>query len=233
MRKKTKGTQPVENDGDDLLPVPKKGVVPADAAPAKPKRKRTARRALPAESDDATGDQIDSGEGGEEPRLEMDGLPQHSRESLELEAQMKARMTGEPIFPYPPELREVLRPHWLELVNSFPKDHFQPSDIALMKIYVQCAYDIERQNLLIEEEGEVVIGGRGNAIVNPRCKVRESRIANLMGIATKFRNQPASRTNSENFSTRQGKAQQAAQGAQTAADDDDGLLATSNGLGMH
>lgn len=163
----------------------------------------------------------------------MDGLPQANRQTIELEAQMRARLTNAPVFPYPDELREVLKPYWLELVNSFPKDHFQISDIPLMKIYCRCAYDIERCSLMIEEEGEVVIGGRGAPMVNPRVKVRGDAQNNLLSIATKFRNQPASRVNSENFGGRQAKAAAAGKAA-AAVEKGDGLLAGAGGRkGMH
>jgi phage terminase small subunit len=161
--------------------------------------------------------------------FEMDGLPQDNAKSRELAAQMQSRLSGKPIFPYPPELKDRLKPYWMELVNSHSKDHFQMSDVSLMKMYCQCAYDIERQTELIDEEGEVVIGGRGQPIVNPRCKARESNRSTLLALATKFRSQPASRTNTENFNRGQGKAQQAGRAAQNI-DEGDGLLA---GRGMH
>lgn len=158
------------------------------------------------------------------PPPEMDGLPQDSQRSLELAAQMQARLSNEPIFPYPPELSNDLKPYWVELVNSFPLNHFQVSDITMMKMYCQCAYDIERQNVMIASEGEVVLGARA-AIVNPRVKVRESNRATLLALATKFRNQPASRMNTDNFKRKRQRAQDAAQGAEAVTGDEDGLLA--------
>ena len=163
---------------------------------------------------------------------DLDGVPdrpdpvgrQTNRKTDELQSQMAARNSGKPIFPYPPELDAKYRPYWLELVNSFPKDHFQVSDITLMKMYCRAAYDVERITLLIEEEGEVVMGGRGPT-VNPRVKVRTDAQSTMFVLATKFRNQPASRVNSENFQNRQGKTVKAGNAAQAVEDDDDGLLA--------
>ena len=205
---------------DDELPEPEAAVVRRpknlrNAVADIPKQVRRAARANDAEIDA----QEDLGE------FEMEGVPQHSRRTMELEAQMSARLHNEPIFPYPPEMPKELRPYWLELVNSFPKDHFRVSDITLMKMYCQCAYDIERQTIKIDEEGEVVIGGRGQAIVNPRCKVRESNRNTLLTLTTKFRNQPASRQNTANFSRNQRKSEIAGEAAQALADDEEGLLA--------
>lgn len=224
-KKTRRGAEPVEEDGDDLLPIP--GASPgANLSTAKPRKRK--RPAPPVSEDQDLSDDIDDdGAGGAADNAppEMEGLPQQNRRTRELEAQMLARLSGKPLFPYPEELAEKLKPQWLRLVNSFPQDHFQISDIPLMLVYVQCAHDIERMNIMIDEEGEVVIGGRGQAIVNPRCKVRDARIASMLALATKFRNQPASRVNTENFSNRQQKAGHAARGAQAAAEDDDDLLA--------
>jgi phage terminase small subunit len=151
----------------------------------------------------------------------MEGLSQGNRRTEELNAAMQARLHGEAKFPYPPELRDELRPFWLELVNSFPKDHFQASDVPMMKLYCRAAYDIERISLKLDEEGEVVFGPKGNPMVNPRVKVRTDAQNMLLMISTKFRNQPASRTNTENHKNRQGKASAANQAADTLAEDED------------
>ena len=99
---------------------------------------------------------------------------------------------------YPVELPKAHRVYWTELVMSVGSDHFTMGDIVAMKLYCRCAHDIDRCNQMIEQEGDVVHGGRG-PIVNPRVKVRQASEATLMTILTKFRNQPASRANSENF----------------------------------
>jgi hypothetical protein len=234
MATRRKTVAPVEEDGDDLLPMPDRIQVPAKKAAAKKttKPKRKMRRPAPPEPGQDLDDEIDNDEAegaADAAPVEMEGLPQYNRRTQELEAQMLARMTGKPIFPFPDEITEKLKPQWIRLVNSFPSDHFQVSDIPLMLVYCQSVYDIERLNLLIEDEGEVVMGGRGQAIVNPRCKVRDSRIASMLALATKFRNQPASRVNTENFANRQNKAGAAAGAAQTANEDEDELLATPDG----
>lgn len=233
--RKTTSTRRVVEDDDEIplargkVTVPKKRVVskkPPPAAKKTTRRDRT-RQQFSSGLDDAI-DEMDGAhvpDRNENGNFEMEGLPQTSRRSRELEAQMTARLSRLPVFPFPPELDEKLKPYWTELVNSFPKDHFQVSDTTLMKLYCQCAYDIDRQNVKIEEEGEVVLGARGQAITNPRCKVRESNRGTLLALATKFRNQPASRVASNGFKTRNKKAQQAANGAQAISDDDDGLLA--------
>jgi phage terminase small subunit len=161
--------------------------------------------------------------------INMEGLAQGNRKTAELDAAMQARLKGTPKFPYPPELEPHLKHYWLELVNSFPKDHFQISDISLMRMYCRCAYDIDRTTLMIAEEGEVVVGARGNPMVNPRVKVRSDAQSTMMGLATKFRNQPASRTNTENHQNRQGKATAAGAAAEAIGEeaDGDGLLAGS------
>lgn len=198
--------------------------VPAKKTPAKkvPAKKAPART-LDDEIDDYDGED-DAGPGVGMAAPLMDGFTQDNQRSLELSTQMRARTKGTPVFPYPPELKEILKPFWLELVNSFPKEHFQQSDVPMMKIYCQCAYDVERQTLLIEEEGEVVMGARA-PIVNPRCKVRESNRMTMMTISTKFRNQPASRMGTDNHRRKVLRVADAANSASAVLNDEDGLLA--------
>lgn len=222
VRARTRKLFAREDPDDEELPVPKKA--PAKTLRAAAKQVPNAKPRKVRAADDDLADEIDAQDDGLG-HFEMEGISQHSRRTLELEVQMQARLRNEPIFPYPPEMLPTLRPYWVELVNSFPRDHFRVSDITMMKMYCQCAYDIDRQTVKIEEEGEVVIGGRGQAIVNPRCKVRDKNRETLLTLATKFRNQPASRQNTANFGRNQRKSQVAGEAAQTLADDEDGLLA--------
>jgi phage terminase small subunit len=212
VRRATPKNETVEQDDDlaEFLPPPARG-----AARGGGSRTR-------ASGDTDTDETLDGGAGLAAP--ELDGFANENRKSQELQTQLAAKTRGKPVFPYPPELPEKHRPYWLELVNSFPADHFQNSDIPTMKLYCRCAADIERTTAMIEEEGEVVMGGRG-PMINPRVRVRSDAQSTLLAIATKFRNQPASRTNTENFANRQNKAKTAAGAAQTVNDDEDGLLA--------
>lgn len=213
---------------DDLLPAPAALEQPkAKTTRAKSKKPaaasseddelpepRSRRRARPAP---AELDPLD------EEMPEREPIPFTNDEVTRVEQIMKRRLTKAPVFPHPEELSDKLKPYWTELVNSFPDDHFTAGDIVAMKLYCRCAHDIERCNALIEQEGDVIHGPRG-PMVNPRVKVRSVSETVLLGILTKFRNQPASRANSENFQTRQGK-----KNAEQAADDlvesdDDGLL---------
>ncbi len=216
------------------LPVRGKVVVPAKSvkkrppARKKPAAKAPVRKRAQQRDSDVEIDNMDDEDPPERLRpTTIEGFPQSSRRTQELEAQMRARWSNEPIFPYPPELEEELRPYWVELVNSFPKDHFQVSDTTFMKMYCQCAYDIERQSLQIKEEGEVIQGARA-PMMNPRCKVRDSNRSILLALATKFRNQPASRVNTENFKNRRQKAEAAVGAASAIQGDEDDLLASPN-----
>lgn len=176
----------------------------------------TRRRGTPPPPNDDFDDAIDDA-----PEIE---LPQFTnRKSEELSAAMQARVNGIPRFKYPPELPQQYRPYWIELVNSFPKDHFQDADLPLLKLYCRAAFDIERLDRLIEEEGDVVMGGRG-VILNPRVKARSIAENVLLSISTKFRAQPASRVNTENYKGRQGKAAAGNRGAERIGESD-GLLA--------
>lgn len=185
--KSKKPAADTEPDTDDELPEP---------------RSRRRARPAPAEIDPL-----------DEEMPEREPIPFTNDEVTRVEQIMKNRLKKAPVFPFPPELREEHKPYWTELVNSFPHDHFTMGDVVAMKLYCRCAHDIDRCNELIVSEGDVIHGPRG-PMVNPRVKVRSTSETVLMSILTKFRNQPASRANSENFQTRQGK-----KNAEQAADD--------------
>lgn len=201
-RKNTKAETPtppaLDLDDDFDLPLP----------PARSRRR--------AQVDDDGGDPLDTGD--DEP------IPFTSPRVEALEKIMQARSKGKPLFPYPLEMPEIHRPYWLELVNSFPTNHFTAGDIPLMKLYVRCAHDVDRCNKLIEDEGDVIMGPKGPT-VNPRVRVRAVSEGHLMTLATKFRAQPASRQNTDNFQVDAGKAQVTARAGQVVDEDEDGLLA--------
>lgn len=149
--------------------------------------------------------------------------PRTNRKAQELEAALASRMTGKPLFPYPPELDPRYRPYWLELVNSYPVGYFELSDIPLIRMYCQKAYDIERLTKLIEEHGEVTLTSRGYAI-HPYVKARSVAEATFMTITTKLRNQPASRVSSDFDKKTRARGASARRGA-GQVDESDGLLA--------
>lgn len=199
-KKPTTKKPPVE---DDLLPPPKSAL--------------------------AADDVDEEEQAGRNASLELEGLPNDNRRTLELQAQMASLRTGIPIFPPPADLDPRYLPYWVELVNSFPTDHFQISDLPLMRMYVRCAYDIERITRMIDEEGEVVFGAKAAIVPNPRIRVRTDAQMMLLSLTTKFRNQPASRVNSELGKARGAKAAGAAAAGRAVAGDEDGLLAGAPG----
>ncbi len=184
--------------------------------------RRTNRKEKPEDIDEAI--DADDPDVLREPAMEVvPNREKTNRRVAELKKAVAAR-AGKPIVPYPPELAEEYKPYWCELVNSFPKDHFNKSDTTLLKMWCRTAHDVDRLTLAIAEEGEVVLGGRG-PVLNPRIKARNVAENLLMTLSTKFRAQPASRTNSTNHKNRQGKADSAAVGAASIDEDEDGLLA--------
>lgn len=213
------------DDEIDDMPAPKSRRSSGVPAPEKPRRApRRPPPKLPAFVDDDD-DPLDDGR--PEP---VEPIPFTNDEVRRIEQLMEARITAKVFKPteYPAELPASHRVYWTELVSSFPKDHFTRGDIVAMKLYCRCAHDIDRCNSMIETEGDVIHGGRGPA-VNPRVKVRQASEATLMNILTKFRNQPASRANSENFQQRQGKKNAADNAEALVEGDEDDLLGGRDG----
>lgn len=189
-----------------------------DSMPAPRSRRRAANPRLPVMDMDGD-DPLDDG------RDEREPIPFTNDEVTRIEQLMAKRIGAKFWEPttYPEELPESHQVYWQELVSSFPADHFTRGDIVAMKLYCRCAHDIDRCNRMIEQEGDVVNGPRG-PIVNPRVKVRQGSEATLLNILTKFRNQPASRANSENFQQRQGKKTASDHADHVVESDEDDLL---------
>lgn len=184
---------------DDTLPEPKGAVQPA-------KKKRPRAEA-----------------GGDRPPSRR--MSTGDRQQAELTAALRAKMTGQPVFPYPAELSEEHKPYWVEVVNSKPHDYFNAGDIHLLKLYCRVAADIDRLDREIAEEGSVILNARDNPIVNPRIVVRSLAETRLLSLSTKLRLQPSSRYSSDQDRNQAGKKRAADRGARTMDDDDDDLLA--------
>lgn len=203
-------------DDDDGLPAPRA------AAPAKKVARKTVRRRP--DPDDLV-DDMD--EGDEEPRRQTRRMSTGDRQQAELKAALRAKMTGGPVFPFPPELNDEHKPYWTETVNSKPHDYFNAGDIHLLKLYCRVAADIDRLDREISEEGSVVLNARGNPIVNPRVVVRSLAETRLLSLSTKLRLQPSARYASDDDRSQGAKKKKAdaAARAMDEDDDDDGLIA--------
>jgi phage terminase small subunit len=151
------------------------------------------------------------------------------RQQAELTAALRAKLTGEPVFAFPPELSAEHQPYWVEVVNSKPHDYFNLGDIHLLKLYCRVAADIDRMDREIVQEGSVVINARGNPIVNPRVIVRSMAETRLLSLSTKLRMQPSSRYASDQDREQANKKRKADNAARTLhdddGDDDDSLIA--------
>lgn len=172
---------------------------------------------------------------GEVPARGTRRMAPGDRQSAELEAALKLKQNGLPVFPFPPELKDHHKPYWTELVNSKPHDYFNRGDIPLLKLYCRAAADIDRLDEEIEREGSVILNARDNPVVNPRVVVRSIAETRLMALAVKLRAQPAARYDSENDRKQTEKTKRASQAADSLEkshdhggdDDEDGLLAGS------
>ena len=173
---------------------------------------------------------MEDDEGDEPQRRQTKRLSTGDRQSAELQAALKLKANGLPVFPFPPELKDEYKPYWTELVNSKPFDYFNKGDIPLLKLYCRAAADIDRLDDEISREGCVIPNARGNPVVNPKVVVRSIAETRLMGLSVKLRAQPSSRYDSANDRKQTEKTTRANQAAQTldesrSEDDDDGLLA--------
>ena len=147
------------------------------------------------------------------------------RQQAELAAALQAKLTGKPVFAFPPELKEEHKPYWTEVVNSKPHDYFNMGDLHLLKLYCRVAADIDRLDREVADEGSVVYNGRGSPIVNPRVVVRSYAETRLLSLSTRLRMQPSSRYDSEQDRNQADKKRKADNAVRAIDDDDDDLIA--------
>jgi phage terminase small subunit len=222
-------------DADEgTLPSPKRIVRKPAAKRTPPKKKvvgsviRKRAAAPPPDLDDEV-DNLDDDCEGEGAATVPASRRMPDRQQAELMAAVKAKLTGQPMFAFPPELKDEHKPYWTETVNSKPHDYFNNGDIHLLKLYCRVAADIDRLDLEIAAEGSVVLNNRNNPIVNPRVIVRTLAETRLMVLSTKLRLQPASRYDSGNDKKQGVKKKRADAALRSMEDDDEDLLAGSDG----
>lgn len=194
-------------------------------APKAPAAKRRAKAKPPVEDLDDDVDDLDDDDEEGPPARATRRMSPGDRQQAELAAALKYKMNGQPVFPFPQELKEEHRPYWTEVVNSKAHDYFNLGDIHLLKLYCRVAADIDRLDREIADEGSVVFNARGNPIVNPRVVVRSLAETRLLSLSTKLRLQPSSRYDSENDRKQGDKKKRADAAARTMDDDDDDLIA--------
>lgn len=133
-----------------------------------------------------------------------------------------------PIFPYVKGLQDDEKAIWLDMVNSQPVDFFTNGDVPLLKMYCRIYADVERLTQEIRDEGEVILNARENPVVNPKVLVRGINEQRLMGLSTKLRMQPQSRTTIRGQEAKASRKVAARKAASVVEEDD--LLATGLGL---
>lgn len=198
------------------------------SSPKIPRPRSPSRSRVPSARTRQNQDAEVDGLGEEEPRRATRRMSPGDRQQAELAAALRAKLTGAPLFPFPPELNDEHKPYWTEVVNSKPHDYFNLGDIHLLKLYCRVAADIDRLDREIASEGSVILNTRDNVVVNPRILVRSIAETRLLTLSSKLRMQPSSRYDSEqdrNQSTKKRRADAAVRAMGDDDGDDDGLIA--------
>ena len=74
-----------------------------------------------------------------------------------------------------------------EIVKSFDSTFFAAADGMLLEQFVRCYFRAEINQKLLDEEGEIVTGQRGNQVKNPRVAVVNSYRSMMASMSTKLR----------------------------------------------
>lgn len=68
---------------------------------------------------------------------------------------------------------EEARPFWSAIIASRARDEWAKNDLVVAVQLARCQLDIERESLMLENEGSVMENQRGTPIMNPRHAVLE------------------------------------------------------------
>ena len=96
----------------------------------------------------------------------------------------------------PPRLNDEAKAIWKATIGTRASADWKAGDLALLELFAAAAADVQRQNRMLEKEGEVIENARGRLQANPRISIRNSREQIVMRTLTKLRLTPASRWNS-------------------------------------
>ena len=87
---------------------------------------------------------------------------------------MRAALDGAIDPPSHVNLREGDRPFWDSIVRARARNKWTDSDYEIAANLARCKADIERLQLEIDREGDIVENQRGTPIVNPRHALLET-----------------------------------------------------------
>lgn len=133
---------------------------------------------------------------------------------------------AKPKFPYPVDLPDHQKEFWLNIVNSKPVGFFEKCDMVLLRMYVRNAADLARLDEEITADGDLILNMRGDAVVNPKIKVRTIVEARLVALSTKLMSQPSSRNEGrDDMNRNKSKRQSAERAAEAVEADEESLLA--------
>lgn len=100
---------------------------------------------------------------------------------------MVAASSPPPAVPGHVRLRETDLPFWDGIVRARTRDEWSAADLVVAAQLARCQYDIERESILLDDEGTVVVNDRGTQIANPRVSVLEQLARREMALLRTLR----------------------------------------------
>jgi hypothetical protein len=92
-----------------------------------------------------------------------------------------------PALPAHVRLRDTDLPFWDGIVRARARDEWSASDLVVAAQLARCQYDIERESIVLDDEGTVLVNERGTQIANPRVSVLEQLARREMALLRTLR----------------------------------------------
>ena len=116
-------------------------------------------------------------------------------------------------------------PFFASIIDEFAKADWTPHQLELAAFLAMAMADLRRNQTMLREEGEVVTGGMGSAVVNPRKQAVQMHANNVVAFRRSLALHAAAAGQKADVGKRKAMAKRI---EAEASEDDDDLLARPN-----
>lgn len=131
------------------------------------------------------------------------------------------------LFEPPAHVRvpDAARPFWFSIVQARAADRWNEADLEVAAELARCRATIERLNLELEDESDIITNAKGTQVVNPKHSLLETLTRRMVALSRALQVHAEATQGKSRDQVKQNKAQQQARGTVDDLEDDD-LIAT-------
>ena len=85
------------------------------------------------------------------------------------------------------KMRDGDEPFWIGVMHARTVDEWTEADLVVAAQLARCQHDIESQQIMLDDEGSVLVNDKGTQIMNPRVSVLEQLARREMALMRTLR----------------------------------------------